>query len=134
MNIPVDSRGAQRAGWRATVGTAIGLQWAVILVLAAIAWIWGGEKSAWFLGLGGAAVALPNALLALWLTLRVYQAGTVGIVGLFAGELLKLGATVALLVAIVARTKPDISWLPLIIGVIAALKAQWLALWFTRNL
>ncbi|MES1263836.1 MAG: ATP synthase subunit I [Peristeroidobacter soli] len=114
------------------MGTAIALQWAVILVLAAVAWIWSG-KGALVLVLGGAAVALPNTVLALWLTRRMHRTGAVGVVAMFAGELLKLGFTIALLVAIVVRLKPDLSWLPLIVGVIAALKAQWLALWVTRR-
>ena len=41
--------------------------------------------------------------------------------------------TAALLVAIVVRLRPEVAMLPLIIGVIGALKAQWLALWFTRR-
>jgi ATP synthase protein I len=124
--------GAQRASWRATVGIAIALQWAVILVLAGIAWIWGAAAARSLL-LGGAAVALPNTLLALWLTLRLYRSGAVGMTSMLAGEMLKLGTTIALLVIVVAALKPGIAWLALIVGVVAALKAQWLAVWFTRN-
>lgn len=50
-----------------------------------------------------------------------------------AGELLKMGLTIALLVLMVVQLKPALSWLALIVGVIAALKAQWLALWVTRD-
>lgn len=132
LDIPADSTGAQRAGWRTTVGIAIALQWAVILALSGIAWIW-GERAAQSLLLGGAAVALPNALLALWLTLRLYRRGTVGMASMLAGELLKLGMTIALLVIVVGALKSQVAWLALIVGVVAALKAQWLAVWFTRN-
>ncbi|MGH8441722.1 MAG: ATP synthase subunit I, partial [Nevskiaceae bacterium] len=100
MDIPADSTGAQRASWRATVGIAIALQWGVILALSGIAWIW-GDVAAQSLLLGGAAVAVPNALLALWLTLRLYRGGTVGLTSMLAGELLKLGVTIALLVIVV---------------------------------
>ena len=130
---PPDSIGAQKAAWGATVGKAIALQWAVVLLLAGIAWVWFGVRSAQSLLLGGAAVALPNALLALWLTLRLYRTGAVGMVSMLAGELLKLGVTIALLVIVVGALKPQVVWLALIIGVVAALKAQWLAVWFTRN-
>ncbi len=129
---PAASTGAQRASWRTTVGVAIALQWAVILVLSGVAWIW-GDRAAQSLLLGGVAVAGPNALLALWLTLRLYRSGPVGVAGMLGGELLKLGMTVALLVIVVVALKSQIAWLALIVGVVAALKAQWLAVWFTRN-
>ena len=130
---PPDSNGAQRAAWGVTVGKAVALQWAVVLLLAGIAWGWVGIRGAQSLLLGGAAVALPNALLALWLTLRLHRTGTVGMTSMLAGELLKLGMTIALLVIVVGALKSQVAWLALIIGVVAALKAQWLAVWFTRN-
>ena len=123
--------GLPQGRWGATVGTAIALQWGVILVLAGVAWIW-GEIAAQSLLLGGAAVALPNSALALWLTLRV-RASALSVVAVMMGELLKLGLTIALLAFMAARLKPDLSVLALMVGVIGALKAQWLALWFTRN-
>jgi F0F1-type ATP synthase assembly protein I len=130
---PVDQIGAQRAAWSTTVGKTIALQWAVILLLAGVAGAGFGIGSAKSLLLGGVVVALPNALLALWLTLRLYRAGAVGMVSMLAGELLKLGMTIALLVIVVVALKPHVAWLALIVGVVAALKAQWLAVWFTRN-
>jgi F0F1-type ATP synthase assembly protein I len=133
MNIPADSTGTPQTGWNATVGTAVALQWLVILALAGVAGILGGWKAASSLFMGGAAVAVPNAALALWLTLRVHMTGTLGVIAMLGGELLKLGLTLALLVLVVAGLKKEASWLALIIGVIAALKAQWLALWFTRR-
>ena len=117
----------------ATIGKTIALQWAVILLLAGVAWIGFGTGSAKSLLLGGVAVALPNALLGLWLTVRLYRAGTVGVVSLFAGEMLKLGMTIALLTIVVVALKPQVAWLALLVGVVAALKAQWLAVWFTRH-
>lgn len=132
MTIPPVADGAQRAGWGATVGTAVALQWAVVLGVAAVAWLWGGTRAMSALG-GGASVALPNTMLAGWLTLRVYRAGGAGAATMLAGELAKLGMTVALLVLMV-KASGAVSWLALIAGVIGALKAQWLALWFTRNI
>lgn len=129
----MDSTGAQRAAWRATVGKTIALQWVVILVFTGVAWAMAGTRGAQSLLVGGAAVAVPNALLALWLTLRLYRVGAVGVASMLAGELLKLGMTITLLVVVVVALKPHISWLALIVGVVAALKAQWLAVWFTRN-
>ena len=129
----MDSTGTQRAAWGATVGKTIALQWAVILLLAGVAWAAFGAGSARSLLVGGGAVAVPNALLALWLTARLYRVGAVGMVSMLAGELLKLGTTIALLVIVVVALKPHVAWLALIVGVVAALKAQWLAVWFTRN-
>ena len=133
MTISAETTEAQRAAWKATVGKAVALQWLVILVLAAAAWLGFSGVSAQSLLAGGVAVALPNALLAAWLTLRLHRAGTVGVAAMLGGELLKLGMTIALLVIVVGALKPQIAWLALIVGVVAALKAQWLAVWFTRN-
>lgn len=129
---PAESTGAQRASWRTTVGVAIALQWSVILVFSGVAWFW-GDRAAQSMLLGGAAVAVPNALLAAWLTLRLYRSGPVGVAGMLGGELLKLGMTIALLVIVVRGLGAEVAWLALIVGVVAALKAQWLAVWFTRN-
>ena len=122
---------SQAGAWGITVGTALALQWGVIAVLTGLAWFW-GDIAARSLFLGGAAVALPNSLLAAWLTLR-QRASALSVVAVMAGELLKLGLTIALLAMVTARLKPDVSVLALLVGVIAALKAQWLALWVTRN-
>jgi ATP synthase protein I len=130
---PAVAAGAQRASWNATVGVAVALQWAAVAVLSGLAWIGFGDDVARSLLWGGAAVALPNALLAAWLTLRLRSAGPVGVAGLLGGELLKLGATIALLVIGVRALGPQAAWLGLLVGVVAALKAQWLAVWFTRN-
>ena len=115
------------------MGTAVALQWVVILTLSAAAWILGGADDALSVLGGGAAVALPNTLLALWLTLRLRRTGSLTTATMLLGELLKLGLTMALLVLAVVELKPAVSWLALIVGVIGALKAQWLALWFTRK-
>lgn len=133
MNIPADSTQAQRTGWGATVGVAVALQWVVILASSGLAWLGFGAVSALSLLYGGAAVAVPNALLALWLTLRRQRSGTLGVAAMLLGELLKLGLTIALLAMVRTALELQVGWLALIIGVILALKAQWLAVWFTRK-
>ncbi|MGQ0585713.1 MAG: ATP synthase subunit I [Gammaproteobacteria bacterium] len=109
------------------------MQWGVILLCSGLAWIWPGASGAQSLFLGGVAVAVPNTLLAMWLTLRLYRSGAVGMGSMLGGELLKLAMTIALLVIVVKALRLQVVWLALIIGVVAALKAQWLAVWFTRN-
>jgi ATP synthase protein I len=127
------SRIGGRSGWGAVVGRTIALQWAVILILAIAAWIWAAEAGAVSLLVGGAAVAVPNALLALWLTIRIQRVGTLATTALLVGELLKLGLTLALLAILVAAYRHAMVWPAFIVGVVGALKAQWLALWYTRN-
>jgi len=124
---------AQMTGWRNTVGTAIALQWVLVMIFAAAAWLIGGSSAALSLFCGGAAVALPNALLALWLTLRLRSKGAVGAAGMMTGELLKLTFTLAAIVLVAVKLKPELSWLAMLTGVVVALKGQWLALWVTRR-
>lgn len=119
--------------WGATVGTAIALQWGVILTLAVVVWPLFGTVPAYSLFWGGAAVAIPNAVLAAWLTLRIVKAGSAGAASMMLGEILKIGLTIALLVLVIVRLRPELSWPALIVGVVGALKAQWLALWVTRQ-
>lgn len=124
---------SQQTAWGATVGTAIALQWGVILALAGIAWLISGQIAATSLFFGGAAVAFPNTVLAAWLTLRVLKTGNAGAATMMFGEILKIALTISLLVMVVVRLRPDVSWPALIVGVVGALKAQWLALWVTRR-
>lgn len=132
MSGDVAGRGTD-AGWWPVVGRTIGLQWAVILILAAAAWLLSGIAGAVSLVLGGAAVAFPNTLLALWLTIRVRRLGALSATALLFGEFIKLGLTLVLLALFVANFGHAVVWPALIIGVVGALKAQWLALWVTRN-
>lgn len=125
---------SQQSIWGATVGTAIALQWGVILALAVLAWPIGGQIAATSLFYGGAAVAFPNTALAAWLTLRVLKTGNAGAATMMFGEILKIALTISLLVMVVVRLRPDVSWPALIVGVVGALKAQWLALWVTRRI
>jgi ATP synthase protein I len=125
--------GPSRTAWGATVGTTIALQWGAVLALAGAAWLLGGNTSAVSLLCGGASVALPNALLAAWLTARMRRPGGAGPAAMLGGEMLKLGLTAALLVMAV-KAGWVASWLALLVGVVGALKAQWLALWFTRKM
>ena len=115
------------------MGTAIALQWSIILVLAGAAWLVSGEGVARSLLGGGAAVALPNAVLAWWLTLRVRRAGNAGAGAMMFGEILKLAFTLAAIVLVIENLKPGLSWLAMLLGVLVALKSQWLALWVTRR-
>lgn len=81
-----------------------------------------GPQGAVSAGFGGAAVVIPNLLFAmsLWAAAR---SGRASVAGFFAGELIKVAATLALL-AIVAGAYRDLHWLALLAGLFAALKAN----------
>ena len=111
---------------------AVGLQVATVAVLALGAGLWFDWSSALFLVLGGAAAIVPNGLFALRLaTHRGRPAESYPVVFLL-GELLKIGLTLALL-ALFVRSSGPVDWLPLLIGLIAALKAPLFALLLARN-
>ena len=111
---------------------AVGLQIAAVAVLALVAGLTTGMESARFLLLGGAVAIVPNALFALRLTLHRKRPPESYPVVFFLGEFAKLGLTVGLLAWIV-KSVPDIRWLPLLIGLIVALKAPLFALAFVRS-
>ena len=104
------------------------------MAFTGVAWWLGGAKSAISLLAGGAAVALPNTLLALSLWLRVWLAGSLSAATFLFGEIVKIALTMALLILAAIKLSSSLVWLALIIGVIGALKAQWLGLWITRKL
>ncbi|RPH63192.1 MAG: ATP synthase subunit I [Burkholderiales bacterium] len=112
---------------------AVGLQIAAVAVLALVAGLTTGWESARFLLLGGAVAIIPNALFALRLALHRKRTPESYPVVFFLGEFAKLGLTVGLL-AWVVKSVPDIRWLPLLIGLIVALKAPLFALAFVRSL
>jgi len=111
---------------------AIGLQIAAVAVSVLIAGATAGWESARFLMLGGAAAIIPNALFALRLALHRNKSPESYPVVFFLGMFVKIGLTLGLL-AWVIKTEPDIRWLPLLIGLIVALKAPLFALLIVRK-
>ena len=101
---------------------AVLLQIASVLVAALIALLAAGAPSAGYLALGGAAAIIPNGLFALRLAVQRRRSAASYATVFLLGEFLKIGMTVALLFAIHHWLGP-VSWLPLLIGLIVALKA-----------
>ena len=101
---------------------AVGLQVVTVAILGLLAGLVAGWPSAKSLVLGGLAATVPSALFALRLSMHKGRSPESYPVVFFVGELVKIGLTVALLAAIV-RWQPDVRWLPLIIGLVGALKA-----------
>lgn len=92
------------------------------LVVAGLAWFFAGQHGAVSAGLGGAAVVVPNLFFALSLWAAA-KSGRTSVARFFAGELIKVAATVALLV-IIAGAYRDLHWLALLAGLFVALKAN----------
>ncbi len=94
----------------------------VSAALCLIAWIWQGWDTASDLALGAMVVIIPNAIFAFRLSLHQGRAPESYPVVFFLGEFLKIGLMVAGL-GLIIKYVPGASWLPLLIGLIAALKA-----------
>jgi ATP synthase protein I len=111
---------------------AVGLQVATVAVLALVAGLGFDWTSAKFLALGGAAAIIPNGLFALRLATHRGKPAESYPAVFFLGEFAKIGLTTALIVW-VARSFESVRWLPLLIGLIAALQVPIFALIFQRD-
>lgn len=106
---------------------AVMLQIGSVLVLALGAGIFADWVSAMYVALGGAAVIIPSGLFALRLAMHQGRSAESYPVVFFLGQFAKMGLTVGLLVAI-HRWLGPVQWLPLLLGLIVALKAPLFAL------
>ncbi|HUY02817.1 MAG TPA: ATP synthase subunit I [Rhodocyclaceae bacterium] len=104
---------------------AILLQAAMVLVAAAIAATFFGMRSAASLTIGGAAYLVPNLLFVVRLRAAA-ASGRASAASFFVGELVKVAATVGILVG-AQMTVPDLQWIALVVGLFVALKANLLA-------
>ena len=111
---------------------AVGLQSATVFLLALVAGVWDDWTSAAFLALGGAAAIIPNGLFAWRLAIHRGKPAESYPAVFFLGEFAKIGLTAALIV-LVARSVESVRWLPLLIGLIAALQAPLFALLVARE-
>jgi ATP synthase protein I len=112
----------------------VAAQFLTSMVVAAGAWVIGGDRAAVSALLGGLACAVPNGLFALnlaWLGLRsgsrAVQGGsgsaTAHVLALLVGEFIKVALTIGLLV-LIARTYRDVVWSALIVAVSAVVLMQ----------
>lgn len=107
---------------------AILLQVGAVIFTAVGAWLLIGARGGISAALGGAVCVLPNLLFALRLKLVANRARASFSANFLIGELVKMFATVALLV-VVARVYADVHWPSLLIGLALALQAMLFALW-----
>ena len=111
---------------------SVGLQVAAVLLFGLLAAGVSDWTSAWFFVLGGAAAIIPNALFALRLAMQRGRSPESYPVIFFLGDALKIGLTLGLLAWIV-RANADVRWLPMILGLMVALKAPLFALLVTGD-
>lgn len=123
---------SQSSIWGATLKKALALQWGAVAGLACITW-WVSGNAALSLLCGGAAVVLPNTLLAVWLMPRLRGADAGGAVALMVAEGFKLMGTTGLLLGTVLLLRPGLVWPAFLAGIVTALLSQWLTLWVTRR-
>jgi len=111
--------------WKVVAGQA-----AVGVVVALLAWVLTGNvQMLWSAGYGALAVVLPAALFARGLS-RQNSAlhGNAALVGFFVWEGVKIGLTVAMLVAAPTLVE-GLSWLALLAGFVVTMKVYWVAMW-----
>lgn len=111
---------------------AVGLQVATVAVLALIAGLFFDWTNAGFLVSGGLAAIIPNGLFALRLAANRGRTAESYPAVFFLGEFAKIGLTVAL-IALIARLFASLNWLPMLIGLIAALQAPLFAFLWARK-
>ena len=111
---------------------AVLLQIASVLMLALGAALVSGWSSASYVVLGGAAAIIPNSLFALRLAFHRGRSAESYPVVFFLGQFAKIGLTVGLLAAMHKWLGP-LQWLPLLLGLIVALKAPLFALLYVRS-
>ena len=112
--------------WKVVAGQA-----AVGAVVALLAWaLTGNVQMLWSAGYGALAVVLPAALFARGLA-RQNSAlhGSAALVGFFVWEGVKIGLTVAMLVA-APKLVEGLNWLALLAGFVVTMKVYWVAMWF----
>ena len=113
--------------WRVVVAQCF-----VGLLVSGVAWWVSGQVAAVSAAYGALAVIVPAALFARGLTSRVssLNAGA-AVFGFFLWEMVKIGLTVALLVA-APRMVSDLSWPAMLVGLVVTMKVYWLALGMRR--
>ncbi|MDR1648128.1 MAG: ATP synthase subunit I [Zoogloeaceae bacterium] len=107
---------------------ALFLQCGAALLLMVLAGCFAGARGAISAGLAGGAALLPNLWFAWRLTAASKRPGVRSAMHFLAGELVKVGATVVLLVVAV-RWYPNLHWPSFLLGLLVVLQASFLAFW-----
>ena len=110
--------------WRVVAAQAL-----MGLLLALLVWLVTGRVAAVYSAVYGAlAVIVPAALFARGLTNQASSVNAAtAVFGFFLWELVKIGLTVALLIA-APRLVNELSWPAMLVGLVVTMKVYWLAL------
>lgn len=103
------------------------LQLAAALVVALIAAMVSGVAAGISALLGGLCCAVPNSLFALRLTISAKKPGGANPMSFFIGEFIKIGSTIALMIAVVWLYR-DLHWVAFIAGIVVILKSYFILL------
>ena len=116
-----------------SVWRVVGVQALLGLLVAWLVWLVSGRMSAVYsAGYGALAVIIPAALFARGLTSRVASANVgAAVFGFFLWEMVKIGLTVAMLLA-APRLVIDVSWPAMLVGLVVTMKVYWVALGFRK--
>ncbi|WP_333843648.1 ATP synthase subunit I [Limnohabitans sp.] len=116
-----------------SVWRVVGVQALLGLLVAWLVWLVSGRMSAVYsAGYGALAVIIPAALFARGLTSRVASENVgAAVFGFFLWEMVKIGLTVAMLLA-APRLVIDLSWPAMLVGLIVTMKVYWVALGFRK--
>lgn len=109
--------------WRIVAAQAV----AGLLVVTIAWWLFGSTGVAMSALYGAVAVVLPTALLAHGMTRRYGAGPNAAAFSFVLWEFVKIGMTVAMLVA-AAWVVPDLSWPALLVSMVVCMKVNWLAL------
>ena len=107
---------------------AILLQLGATIIATLVLGLFAGTRGAISAALGGAVCALPNLLFALRLKSVLSRPDASYPANFFLGELVKVAATIGLLVFVVSEYA-DLHWPSMLIGLGLALQAGFLAFW-----
>ena len=99
----------------------VSLQAAVLILIAAIAGFWVGERGAVSALIGGSAYLIPNLLFVLRLKFAA-ASGSTNVMTFAVGEFFKVIATIVTLV--VVQRWVDLHWLAMLAGLFAVLQAN----------
>jgi len=116
-----------------SVWRVVGVQALLGLLVAWLVWLVSGRMSAVYsAGYGALAVIIPAALFARGLTSRVASANVgAAVFGFFLWEMVKIGLTVAMLLAAPCLVI-DLSWPAMLVGLVVTMKVYWVALGFRK--